>query len=59
MSVMPQKPVARVTAATSFLLSPTLSNRLEEEEADDDRRPLLSSLPAHQSDDSFLVCPTV
>ena len=39
MSVMPRKPVERVTAATSFLLSATLSNRLEEE-ADDDCRPL-------------------
>ena len=35
-SVMPRKPVARVTAATSFLLSATLSNRPEEEDNDDD-----------------------
>jgi hypothetical protein len=33
---MPRKPVARVTAATSFLLSATLSNRPEEEDNDDD-----------------------
>jgi hypothetical protein len=29
---MPRKPVARVTAATSFLLSATLSDRPEEDD---------------------------
>src|SRR5919202_6346132 len=40
-SVIPRKPVARVTAATSFLLSATLSNRPEE---DDDTILSLSNL---------------